>query len=99
MGKIFIFVIALHFFCLQYHEMFLFLCLCVTLKYFSNNHSLLGKMIPLLNLLYASSSLLNIFVDFIYKKNIKQYLQTSLLNKGLSKLLTRTEIQSFESST
>lgn len=55
-----------------------------------------------LSLFYASSSLLNIFVGFIYKKDEKQYLQTSLLNKGLSRLLTRTEIQeiqSFESST
>lgn len=45
---------------------------------------------------YESSSLLNIFVGFIYKKDEKQYLQTSLLNKGLSELLTGTEIQSFD---
>lgn len=51
------------------------------------------------DLFYASSSLLNIFAGFIYKKDEKQYLQTSLLNKGLSRLSTRTEIQSFESST
>lgn len=60
------------------------MCFIVTQKYLNGKHDFFFIAEMKLYSLYAFSSLLNFLVSLFYKK--KLYVQTFLLNKGLSKL-------------